>query len=69
MATVYILYSKSGDHFYIGSCKEVEIRLKEHIGKLFPTSFTAKFDDWELFLTINDLEYEQARDIANHKKK
>ena len=30
MATVYIIYSKSIDKFYIGSCKDFSIRLDEH---------------------------------------
>ncbi|NOZ48348.1 MAG: GIY-YIG nuclease family protein, partial [Chlorobi bacterium] len=30
MATVYILYSKKMDSYYIGSCKDFNIRLEEH---------------------------------------
>ncbi|XOV69379.1 MAG: GIY-YIG nuclease family protein [Fluviicola sp.] len=30
MATVYIIYSKKIDRFYIGSCKDLDARLDQH---------------------------------------
>ncbi len=69
MASVYILYSKKLDKFYIGSCKDLATRIDQHISKKFTTGFTSKVNDWELFLSKNDLDYEQARLIENHIKK
>ena len=69
MATVYILYSEKSNHFYFGSCKDLEFRIKDHTCKKYQNSYTAKFDDWKLFLAINNLEYEQARKIEKHIKK
>jgi len=68
MASVYILYSKNADKFYIGSCYNLEERLKQHQDKTF-MGFTSNENDWELFYSINDLEYKQARGIEVHIKK
>jgi len=57
MASVYILFSKSIDTYYIGSCEDLEKRLIQHWDKTFGFSFTAKAEDWEIFLKIEDLEY------------
>ncbi|CAN5456565.1 hypothetical protein BH11BAC2_BH11BAC2_09890 [soil metagenome] len=43
MATVYILYSKSADKFYIGSTLDFDQRLDYHLNKEFQNSFTAKY--------------------------
>lgn len=43
MASVYILYSVSSDKFYIGSTKDLKVRLDYHHIKEFKTSFTLKF--------------------------
>ena len=40
MATVYILYSSSIDQHYIGSCKDIETRLQEHLIKSYQIGFT-----------------------------
>ena len=69
MASVYVLFSKKLDRFYTGSCNDLNFRLDEHFEKEFGKSFTAKSDDWELFLLIGDLQYEQARLIERHIKK
>ena len=69
MATVYILYSRKLDKYYTGSCLNLEERLKEHIDKKFNHSFTSKADDWDLYYSINELEYKQARNIEGHIKK
>lgn len=68
MAFVYILYSKNSDTFYIGSCKELNYRLRQHQKKEFLDSFTAKKNDWELFFSISDLDYSQARKMETHIK-
>ena len=69
MATVYILYSETGDHFYIGSCKELEFRFQDHLNKKYKDSFTSKYQDWEIYLEIQQLEYQQARKIERHIKR
>ena len=70
MAHVYILYSKSANLFYIGSCDNLDERLQQHSTKEFADSFTAlKASDWQLYFDIPDLEYEQARQIEQHIKK
>ena len=69
MASVYILYSKKLNKYYIGSCLNLEVRIGEHLNKKLNDGFTSKSDDWELFYSINELEYKQARSIEAHIKK
>jgi putative endonuclease len=69
MAFVYILFSRKLDRFYTGSCNDLDFRLDQHLKKDFTKSFTAKSNDWELFLFIDDLHYAQARLIETHIKK
>lgn len=57
MAAVYILYSKSMDRFYVGSCKDLKKRLKQHHNKEFDQAFTTKADDWSLFYQRKNLGY------------
>jgi putative endonuclease len=69
MASFYVLHSSTLDRFYTGSCKDFRFRLEEHIGKVYPRSFTSNSDDWKLFLLVEDLSYTQARAIELHVKK
>jgi putative endonuclease len=69
MAEVYILYSKSRDKYYIGSCQGFQQRLEEHIGGKYAASFTANTHDWQPFLVIHNLKYLQAREIEKHIKR
>ena len=69
MATVYILFSKNINKYYIGSCMDINQRMKEHISRRFNLSFTAKADDWIVFFQVDELEYSQARKIEDHIKK
>jgi putative endonuclease len=69
MASVYILFSKTFNRFYIGSCNDLSLRLNEHLHKSFSDSFTAKATDWELFFSLENLGYKQARSIEVHLKK
>lgn len=68
MATVHILYSKSIDRFYIGSTRDLILRLKQHNEPEFKLSFTQRASDWVLFYTIENLAYHQARSIEKHIK-
>ena len=69
MANVYILYSKKLDKYYTGSCFNLMERIDDHLHKRFEDGFTSKADDWKLFYSINDLNYQQARKIEKHIKK
>ena len=69
MASVYILFSDHLNRFYIGSCKDLSYRIDQHLNKEFIKSFTAKAEDWELYISIDNLVYEQARLIELHVKK
>jgi putative endonuclease len=69
MASVYILYSKKSDKFYIGSTKELQTRIFYHKTKEFKGSFTSNYEDWELFFSIDNLKISVARKIENHIKK
>ena len=69
MASVYILFSEKLNRFYAGSCLDLLQRLQSHKDKNFTDSFTSKTEDWELFFTINDLDYKQSRLIELHIKK
>lgn len=69
MATVYILYSVQLNKYYVGSCLNISERLLEHTSKKYKDSFTAKANDWILFYSIPNLEYNQARLIETHIKR
>ena len=70
MATVYILYSKFADKFYIGyTTIQVEDRLERHLKKYYQNKFTSTYSDWELFCEIECETNEQARKIEAHIKK
>ncbi len=69
MAAFYILYSPSLDRFYIGSCVNLKSRIQEHLHARYPKSFTSNFGDWEIYLSINELTYPQARAIESHVKR
>jgi putative endonuclease len=67
MAIVYILYSKKINRYYIGSCLDLDQRIKEHATNRYK-GFTTKAQDWEIFFEITNLEYQQARSIEKHIK-
>jgi len=50
--TVYILYSKNRNRFYVGYCQDaIENRIKKHNSN--HGGFTGKIGDWELKYTEN----------------
>ena len=69
MATVYILFSKKLDRYYVGSCLDFDARFEEHLGRKNIVSFTAKAEDWILYYKIDGLQYKQARNIEAHIKR
>ena len=42
----YILYSASLDRYYIGSCQDLQTRLKKHLSN--HKGFTSKAKDWQI---------------------
>jgi putative endonuclease len=68
MAAVYILHSIKLGTFYTGSCFDLQERVMQHQNHEFITAYTAKSNDWILFLSIENLEYNQARNIEKHIK-
>ena len=69
MADVYILYSETLNQYYTGSCKDFNIRFKEHLDKSYVNSFTSKVDDWILFYKATGLNSTQVLKIEAHIKK
>ena len=69
MATVYILYSEKINHYYIGSCLDLNVRLEEHKTGKYDDAFTSRSDDWKVCYELPDLSYEMARKIETHIKK
>lgn len=69
MASVYILFSKQLNKFYTGSCKDFSYRIDQHFNKEIAKSFTTIVDDWELYISIDNLHYEQARLIEKRIKR
>ncbi len=69
MAFVYVLRSDKLAKFYIGSCVDLLYRIQQHHRKEFDNSFTSKANDWELFFSIDNLDYRQARLIESHIKR
>ncbi len=68
MNSVYILYSEKLKKFYTGFTSNLENRLEYHKSAL-PHKFTAKANDWEIFLTIECESKKQALAIETHIKK
>ncbi|MBT8263767.1 MAG: GIY-YIG nuclease family protein [Muriicola sp.] len=66
---VYILYSKRLDKYYIGETMDLSNRVVEHNTGFYRNSYTAKTNDWTVFLQIECLNRSQARKIENHIKK
>lgn len=71
----YILYSKSLNAFYVGSTHEtVEQRLDKHNNHQYGNHrYTAKTNDWEIFLALETNDYPHAvrleRKIKSMKSK
>ena len=68
MAIFYILYSKSIDRYYIGSCLNLEKRILEHNSGKHDRSYTKRVSDWELYFVIDNLEYKVSRKIESYVK-
>ena len=69
MATVYILHSIKLNKYYTGSCNDITQRMEQHLSKSYGSAHTKNTEDWEIYLMIENLEYQQARQIESHIKK
>ncbi len=54
--------------YYTGSCADLQLRIQQHLKKIFTDSYTKKAADWKLYFVIENLGYEQARAIEGHIK-
>ncbi|MGO2358896.1 MAG: GIY-YIG nuclease family protein [Mesonia sp.] len=66
--TVYILFSKKLDRFYIGETADFNMRMIFHKQSL-GNKFTGKAKDWELYLKFECDCKKQAQAIERHIKK
>jgi putative endonuclease len=66
--SVYILHSAYLNRFYIGMSNNVLIRLDFHLNPSESRKFTAKANDWTIFLKIDNLSKIQAANIEKHIK-
>ncbi|MBR9853644.1 MAG: GIY-YIG nuclease family protein [Algicola sp.] len=69
MDSVYIIYSKKLDKYYVGESNDVDLRLFQHNSGFYKNSYTAKIDDWKVYLTIACISRSQSRKIESHIKK
>ncbi len=71
MNSCYIIHSQKLNRFYIGVCHEdLDSRLIKHNNHSYGQHrFTAKADDWQLFLNIECSSFTQAIKIEKHIKK
>ena len=67
----YILQSQTLDRYYVGSTiLNVQDRLERHLSQFYGNKkFTAKANDWVVFMVIECSTIEQARKIESHIKK
>lgn len=52
MTTLYFLYSKKKDIYYVGETHNLGLRLFQHNTHTFSKGFTKVADDWEVVLTF-----------------
>ena len=69
MASVYIIYSQSKNHYYIGFTTEtVTLRIERHNNDYYLDKSTASGKPWVLFLEITCDSNQQAQKIELHIK-
>jgi putative endonuclease len=69
MHTVYVIYSKTLDKYYIGETENVSERLVQHNTKFFNSAYTGLTNDWELFFSLEVPNRAIARKIETHIKR
>jgi putative endonuclease len=60
MHYLYILYSKSSQKFYIGETNNINERVIKHNNHSYSNSFTKIANDWEIVLTFNCTDRDEA---------
>ena len=66
--SVYILYSKKLNKYYIGFTENLNQRLGFHLNETQSREFTYKADDWELIFTIKCESKNKGLSIEKHIK-
>ena len=69
MYTVYILYSKALDRYYIGQTMDINNRIEEHNSEKYDDSYTKRACDWRLYFSILCQNRTEAIKIEHHIKK
>jgi len=71
MYFLYILYSKSLDHYYVGHTSDLQGRLRRH--NTLHKGYTGKANDWQVVYTetytSKDQAYKRERQIKGWKSK
>ena len=71
MYSLYILYSKSLDRYYVGHTSDLQGRLRRH--NTHHKGYTGKACDWQVVYTetytLKDQAYERERQIKGWKSK
>jgi putative endonuclease len=67
--TVYILYSASLNHYYIGQTINLGERIAQHNTGEFVGAYTKKANDWVLYYSIGCKSLQQALSIEKHIKR
>jgi len=60
MHYLYILYSKLSQKFYIGETNNINERVIKHNNHSYSNSFTKIANDWEIVLTFNCTDRDEA---------
>ncbi|MBO6662394.1 GIY-YIG nuclease family protein [Roseivirga spongicola] len=63
MHTLYILYSKGLDRYYVGETEDFNVRLEQHNAGYFKKSSTSNASDWEEYLTAFCQDRSHARRV------
>jgi putative endonuclease len=67
--TVYILYSLSINHYYVGQTENFDVRYRLHLDKELTGNFTKRASDWKVFYRIECSTRKQAVNIEAHIKR
>ncbi len=67
--TVYVLYSKRLQKYYVGETEDLIQRIHEHNMGKYHGAFTSQTNDWQLYLGIDVETRLKARRIEAHIKK
>ena len=58
------------NRYYVGfTTVDIHLRLSRHIQNYYKNKYTARANDWEIYIEIECVSIEQARNIEAHIKK